>query len=242
MSATRRAGVRTWRALGAGCIISAASTLTGCATTVVPPAASAVPAEVFIVDHGRTSSLVIPASDGGMLRYAYGDWNYYALRKTGLWHGIAAVLWPTRSGLGRAKLHGPASPENLQRQVSSAHSVHAVRVERARVLDFERRMEDLYDSRRATEVENRPYGMTFVQHPRPYTYFWNSNHAVAAWLRELGCETHGPSFRANWRISEPSQPGTRGATARCCRPARATPVGGARRGAAVAVKIDVDPS
>ena len=140
-----------------------------------------------------------------MLRYVYGDWNYYALGKTDLLHGAAALLWPTRGTLGRARLQPPATLESLQSQLYASLSVHTVQVERARVLAFERHMEALYDSHRATEIENRVYGMTFVHHPRPYTYFWNSNHAVAAWLRELGCETHGPSFRANWRIVAPTK-------------------------------------
>jgi hypothetical protein len=154
----------------------------------------------FIVDHGRTSSLVIPASSGGLVRYAYGDWDYYALGKTDLLHGAAALLWPTRGALGRAQLQAPMTTESVHSQVPSSHSIHVVHVEQARVLAFERRMEALYDSRRATEVNNPATGMKFVHHPRRYTYFWNSNHAVAAWLRELGCETHGLSFRASWRV------------------------------------------
>ena len=181
-------------------MIVAAGALPACTTTVVQPDSPAAPVQVFIVDHGRTSSLVIPSEDGGMLRYAYGDWNYYALGKTDLWHGIAALLWPTRSGLGRASLQGPATVESVQRQVTSAHLVLPVNVEHARVLAFEQEMEALYHSRQATEVENPLYGLTFVYHPRPYTYFWNSNHAVASWLRALGCETHGLSYRASWSV------------------------------------------
>jgi hypothetical protein len=45
------------------------------------------------------------------------------------------------------------------------------------------------------------YHGKIVHHPRAYTAFWNSNHAVASWLRELGITTRGPSFGANWRVA-----------------------------------------
>ncbi|MGH8287112.1 MAG: hypothetical protein ACRETT_15295, partial [Steroidobacteraceae bacterium] len=81
--------------------------LAGCTTTIGAPVHPADPVEVFIIDQGRTASLVIPASSGGMLRYAYGDWRWYALRETGLFRGAAALLWPTQGALGRAELGGP---------------------------------------------------------------------------------------------------------------------------------------
>jgi hypothetical protein len=173
--------------------------LTGCSTTIIQPEIIHEPREVFIIDHGHTSSLVIPASDG-LLRYAYGDWAYYALRKNDIWHGIAALLWPTQGALGRGALTGPQTAPNIRQQVGNIGALHTVRVEHARVTAFRRRMEELFRSRADTEVENVPYGMRFVYHPRSYTYWWNSNHAVASWLRELGCETRGLSFHAAWRV------------------------------------------
>jgi hypothetical protein len=170
----------------------AASGLPGCATTsIVPPPVPADPIEVFVLDHGRTTSLAIAASDGGMLRYAYGDWDYYALGRNDFLHGVAAVLWPTQAGLGRGVLEGPPTEASLRRQLTGLEAIHALRVERALGREFERRMEALFDSRRETRVDNHLYKLSFVHHPRPYTYFWNSNHAVASWLRELGCVTRG---------------------------------------------------
>jgi hypothetical protein len=176
--------------------------MSGCTTTIIPSSDVREAGHVFVVDHGRTSSLVIPSNEG-MLRYAYGDWAYYALRKTDPWHGIAALLWPTQGALGRAQLAGPASAESVRTQLGGAHAVHAVRVERASIAAFERRMDALFRSRIETEVENVSYGLRFVHHPRPYTYWWNSNHAVASWLRELGCSTHGLSFHSAWRVRQP---------------------------------------
>ena len=88
----------------------------------------------------------------------------------------------------------------MQQQVGSIEQVDIVRVARSSVIEFERNMERLYQSRSDTAVVNVPYGMNFVQHPRPYTYFWNSNHAVASWLRELGCQTRGLAFHSIWHV------------------------------------------
>jgi hypothetical protein len=174
-------------------------TLSACVTTVIPPKSPVDPVEVFIVDHGRTTSLVIPSSEGEALRYAYGDWNWYALGHKDVYHGIAALLWPTGSGLGRADLRGSTAAE-ISTQVHVVEALHVVQVDRERVRAFEKNMEGLYDTGREREVENREADLSFVPHPRPYSYFWNSNHAVASWLRELGCHTRGASFRARWRV------------------------------------------
>jgi hypothetical protein len=159
--------------------------------------------DIFVVDHGRTSSLVVPAPDGTLLRYAYGDWNWYALGKHSLWHGIAALFWPTRAALGRGKVDWPATAESVRHQVPSPEEIHSIPVERARLLAFETKMEALYESHRDVEVSNPAVGMSFVRHPHAYTAFWNSNHAVASWLRELGSTTRGSSFGANWRVVAP---------------------------------------
>jgi hypothetical protein len=177
----------------------------GCATVIVPPVAPSDPVNVFVVDHGHTSSLVIPSPDGSLLRYAYGDWAWYALGQHNLGRGVAALLWPSQSGLGRAQLKGPSTVESVRWQVPSPVSIHPVPIDRARLLSFEHNMQALYHSRPDTEVSNPANGMTFVHHPRPYSYFWNSNHAVASWLRELGCATRGLSFEASWRVAA-SQP------------------------------------
>ena len=176
--------------------------LGGCVTTIIPPAEPLQPTAVFVVDHGRTASLVIPRADGSMLRYAYGDWNYYALGKTDLAHGIAALLWPTQGALGRAELEGPVTLPSVRRQVSSIEYVHPVSVAEARVRAFEQDMEELYRSALDTQVHNTAYGLSFVHHPKPYTYFGNSNHAVAEWLRTLGCTTRGLAFHSRWRVQE----------------------------------------
>lgn len=175
--------------------------LAGCATTIVAPADPPDPVEVFVVDHGRTASLVIPASSGGMLRYAYGDWRWYALRETGPLHALSILLWPREGALGRAELDSPPTLANVRTHLAQVERVLPVRVGRARVRAFEDEIERLYRSRLDTEVDTPATGLRFVHHPRRYTYFHNSNHMVAAWLRELGCRTRGRPFHSSWRVA-----------------------------------------
>jgi hypothetical protein len=174
-----------------------------CPTTVVPPADPADPVTVFLLDHGRTPSLILPAPGGRMTRYVYGDWNYYALRNTGLGDGLNALLWPTQGTLGRRELPGPPDPEAVRDQVRvSIENLYPLVVggaesERLRArLDAEHRAGLAAGSAEAYDLE-------FVPHPVRYTYFHNSNHMVAGWLRELGCSTRGPAFNSLWRVTSP---------------------------------------
>ena len=53
------------------------ATLSGCGTTlIVPPDKPRDPAPVFVLDHGRHTSLVLSAANGTLHRYAYGDLAY----------------------------------------------------------------------------------------------------------------------------------------------------------------------
>jgi hypothetical protein len=184
-------------------VLLAVSAPVACTTTVVPPATPADAVPVFIVDYGLTSALVVP-HDEGLLAYAYGDWQYYALANNNAFRGVAALVWPTQGTLGRGRLDGPATAESILEQVRGrgAEGVHVVRVDRAGVQRLVAQIEAAYDAQRGTEVENVDYGMSFVHHPQRYTWFWNSNHQTAAWLEELGCEVRGPAFASRWRIGE----------------------------------------
>jgi hypothetical protein len=73
-------------------------------------------------------------------------------------------------------------------------------VERERAESLERRLDEYFERSADTLVRNPDQGLDFVHHPDRYTYFWNSNHQVAGWLRELGCEVRGPSFNSIWDV------------------------------------------
>src|ERR687898_1077107 len=71
--------------------LAASGIVAACAATfvVAPPplVPAATRAPVAVLDHGQHSSLVIGRPDGRMVRYAYGDWRWYAEGKTGAAEG-----------------------------------------------------------------------------------------------------------------------------------------------------------
>lgn len=182
---------------------AACASLTSCTTTILPPRDPADPVSVFLLDHGRTPSLVVPAQPNTIVRYAYGDWDYYALRKNDLWHGIVALLWPTQGALGRMELTAPAQRDAVRRGVlvASEH-IYELRVAREQADQLRAKLDGVFQSNRESLITNEPYGLNFVHHPKRYTYFYNSNHAVSDWLRQLGCEVKGPTFNSKWRVKD----------------------------------------
>lgn len=162
-------------------------------TTVRPPAVADAPALVAVIDYGDHSSLVLPA-DGHSVEFSFGDWNYYALNKQDAWTGVAAVTWPTPGTLGRRDLPGPHDPARLERLVR-CEQVLAVPVSRDRAARLLAKLEERFQAGGATALWNPTYGLTFVQDPESYVSCNNCNHAVASWLRELGCEVrHAAGF------------------------------------------------
>ncbi len=175
----------------------------GCSTTIVPPESPAEPVTAFLLDHGRTPSLILPTADSNMTRYVYGDWNWYALRNTGPLDGLRALFWPSQGTLGRRDLPGPPDAHIIRERVraDTIQELLPITVARADVERLRRRLDE--EHRAGAQVAMaEALDIQFVPHPRKYSYFHNSNHAVAGWLRELGCEIPGPAFHSRWRVEQ----------------------------------------
>ncbi|MEI2420236.1 hypothetical protein V6O07_08175, partial [Arthrospira platensis SPKY2] len=87
--------------------------LAACSATILPPPHPTDPVTVVLLDHGRHSSLVLPDSAGGALRYSYGDWDYYVMRDTALASGARALFRSTPAALGRQHLAVPPESDAL---------------------------------------------------------------------------------------------------------------------------------
>ena len=185
--------------LGIAVLLMLLASPLACAATIVPPRSRRNPIAVFVLAHGWTSTLVVPAPDSALIRYAYGDWHYYALGRNTIPNGIRALVWPSQGALGRAVLS--ISPDvNAVRKAVPADASHEVLVDRDVAAQLIQELDAAYAQQQATEVTNLPYRMRFVHHEARYTYFRNSNHVVAEWLRRLGCAVHGPTFGSRWRV------------------------------------------
>jgi hypothetical protein len=174
--------------------------LGGCATRVTPPSAPENPGTIFLLDHGRHTSLVVSTPEGSLVRYAYGDWRYYAERQTGFGSAVAALLWSTPGALGRRALPGPPTADAVREQVPLAiEALFEIEVERSRI-ELLRAALDAIVLSAERQLETPETFLTFVPYPRDYNLRHNSNSMIAAWLEELGCEVSGIRVRANWRV------------------------------------------
>jgi hypothetical protein len=154
------------------------------------------------MDHGRHASLVLPAAEGGTVRYSYGDWRYYAKADAGLRSGIKALFWPTSSALGRRKLEAEPVEEAVRRAVRvSADTVLTLQVEESRARALQARLDSLFlEGRTAAFHYNPTYDLEFVHHPDTYWFGHNSNEVTADWLRELGISVEGLTLFSSWEL------------------------------------------
>jgi hypothetical protein len=175
--------------------------LAACTNVVIPPPAPPEPQSVFVLDHGRHASLVLPAADSGMVRYAYGDWRYYAQWQTGVVETTGAVVWPTTAALGRRELRTPATPAGVRAavQVGIEH-LYEVTVDKRAIRRLRGQLDAVFQANLATRLYNPAYDLEFVHHPDAYTIIHNSNRVVARWLQDLGCQVSGPLLFSRWQV------------------------------------------
>ncbi len=175
--------------------------LTGCATVVTPPESPEQPLPVLIVDHGRHTSLVLPDGDG-LVRYAYGDWRYYAEGERGARAAFDALFRGTLAALGRREFAGRPEPEAvIARLRVHVEQVHLLHVEADAVERLRARLDAIFAAGAEARLYNPQMDLEFTPYPVPYTWRHNSNRVVAEWLVELGCEVSRYPMLANWRIA-----------------------------------------
>ena len=172
-----------------------------CTIHVKPPAEVRDPVQVFIIDQGRTSSLVLPTGTGQTVRYAFGDWNYYALSHDGLFDGMAALFLPTQGALGRRVMAAPPVEESVRTSIRASYEhIYPLTVDASRVAALRDELEAVYEQHLDTLIVSEYNDFEFVHHPQDYTWFYNSNHMVADWLRQLGAEVSRPTYYSTWQI------------------------------------------
>lgn len=181
--------------------------LAACTNIVIPPPAAPEPQVVFVLDHGRHASLVLPAVEGGVVRYTYGDWNYYARGEAGVLEATGAAVWPTTAGLGRRQLQTPGTSTGVRAAVLvGIEHLHEVTVAMQAIHRLRARLDTIYRTNIATLRYNPAYDLEFVQHPATYTIVHNSNRVVAGWLRELDCQVTGLLLLSRWQVQRSAEP------------------------------------
>jgi hypothetical protein len=174
-------------------------------TVLFPPEELADPRTVLVVDHGTHSSIAIETSSGDMVRYAYGDFRYYAFRDTSLGSGAAALLWPTPATLGRKELDGPVTKENLEQQLRVVvEIIYELEVEADAADKVILSLDEMHERGAAEHVDVPAYGLVFAPHPADYYWGNNSSSVIAGWLREMGVRVFGWGLIASWRVQMPA--------------------------------------
>jgi hypothetical protein len=171
----------------------------GCTMIVRPAAEVREPATVYIADYQIHASLLLPREDGTLAEYAYGQWDWFALNREGVLDALRIAAFPSRGTLGRRTLESAEDGETLRARMG-VEAVHPLTVAREQAAALLKRLDADYASKLPTEIYNPKVQMTFVHCPRLYWTGWNCNHALAAWLEELGCDVGGCRAFADFQI------------------------------------------
>ena len=176
--------------------------LGGCQQRIEPPASVSKPVGVFVIDYGRHASLAMPhEEESGLVEWSWGDWNWFALERTGARQGLQALFAASPSTLSRRELAPVEDADELAARVG-AEEVLTLNVEQERVWALLDHLEARW-RRRLDEAVMHPSGRVFVPEDKRYNLFNNSAHEVARWLEALGAKVSGTSFTANFKLREP---------------------------------------
>lgn len=191
--------------VGRMALLAALGTLAACAATYVvapPPLAPGVArAPVAVLDHGRHSSLVIGLRDGRMVRYAYGNWRWYAQGITGAAEGFAALSGQTPAALGRRVMTGPLTADTLRSQLRvGVEDILLLDVDAAAAQRLVDKLDGIAEAGRARMLTNNNVDLDFFPHPTPYSEAHSSNRVLAGWLREMGVDVDGDGLIADWKL------------------------------------------
>ena len=161
------------------------------------------PRQVFLIDHGTHTSLAIETRDQTLIRYAYGDKNYYAKRDTSLASGANALLIPPPAVLAREELKATAEVESIIDALPVVvQKVYHLQVEASRAEELISDLDGIYLKAGNELIEVPAYGLNFAPHPDNYYWANNSSTMIASWLRQMGIRTFCLGAIASWRVLE----------------------------------------
>ncbi|MFQ4145529.1 DUF2459 domain-containing protein [Chlorogloeopsis sp. ULAP02] len=166
--------------------------------SIIPPARPTAALTVHVLDLGLHPELVLPNSNGELIVYAYGDWNYFALNNQGFTDGLAALLLPTQGTLGRQKY---SNLEQLQQTVKEKDgTLLSFEVTKTKALQLAQALDQRFIRNINTRLENPQTGLTLVKDEQEYTMLHNSNHELVKWLEQLDCQVEGFVMWANFQV------------------------------------------
>ncbi len=180
-----------------------AFSLSGCAWRVMAPPPPTDPVTVHLTAYALHSRVAVPDEEGTgrMIEYGFGDWDYYALQRTGAWRGFRALFFSRASAFSRRELPARDDPEAF-RVLAGGKRTLSVEVERERADALREELEARWhalDSAGADFAIRAGSGVELRRTEERYHLFRNSNHRSATWMRELGCEVRGTAITNRFR-------------------------------------------
>ena len=175
----------------------------GCAAVIVPPPRTSgtrhVP--VMVADYGYHSTVILPKSDGGLVEYAYGDWNYFGHNNKSVTTALNALLASDQATLGRRVLDRLPDQPGLE-QATGATSVIRFDAPRDKVAELERQLEHRFSTNLDSIMYSPVHGLYFVKDDEPYGVAHNCNHFTAEWLERLGCKVEGWVLTSKFKLKD----------------------------------------
>lgn len=182
-------------------VLLAAMGLGGCQHVIRPPADVSDPVSVYVVDYGRHASLALPGDDAGLVEWSWGDWNWFALDRTGARDGLRSIFASPQSTLSRRELAAASDAQELATRLGAAEAL-SLDVERERARALRKQLEERW-LRGRDDAVTHPNGRVFVPEDAKYSLFNNSVHEVARWLEALDADVSGMGVTANFKLREP---------------------------------------
>ena len=173
--------------------------LTGCSWSVRPPLVNRDATTVYLADYGRHSSLMLPVYDCTFIEYAFGDWNWFALNRTGLLDGVRALTCSAGSTLGRRYVTQQEDLERMKRAIG-AERLERLTVPSGRVTALKQKLDRAFVEHQRTQTFNPRIGLVFVKVGWPYSLLNTCNREVETWLKELGCDVRGFAVWSNFKM------------------------------------------
>lgn len=180
--------------------------MTGCGGTIVPPAHPANPVTVYVADYGRHSTLVMPTSDGGLVEYAFGDWDWLAAMHRQWYRAVGALFFSKESAFGRRFITRVPPMDEMTFALDAKHCV-SFDVSRGKMVALRDLLDRQYKAAEASATYSPDGGFMYVKDPEKYWLFHNCNHVTKRWLEELGCDVRGACVTSKFKVEQP-QPET----------------------------------
>jgi Protein of unknown function (DUF2459) len=185
--------------------------LGGCSAVIVPPprttpAPGGVSARgdmlpVAVADYGYHSTLILPRADGGLVEYAYGDWDYFGQSHKSFANAVHALFASEQATLGRRVLEMEPTQSGLE-QATGANQILRFAAPREKVEELERELDRRFSARLDSIIYSPVHQLYFVKDDEPYGVGHNCNHFTAQWLKRLGCKVEGVVLGSSFRLKE----------------------------------------